>query len=399
MTSAGKSAIARGGRSCILVTDGETRAALATVRALGRAGHEVHVVAAAARSLAGASRFSSSEHAIGDPASDPRQWSEGLERVAREVGANLLFPISEVALGTLYAYPIDSSWPVVCPQREAYEAATDKHALLERAASLGIAVPRTLLFEDPGALVTLPDPFRYPVVVKARRSRFLVDGRWRSGGVEIVRSAGELATARAAPGLRGGLLLQEFVAGHGEGVFLLASQGRTLVRFAHRRLREKPPTGGVSVLSESIEPDPELLRQSEELLADLDWTGVAMVEFRRAPDGRPVLMEINPRPWGSLHLAVHAGVDFPSLMVALFRGEAIPAVAARVGIRMRWLLGDIDHLYISLRRSDVRKITGKSVPALLRDFLLSFVDGSKSDVLDVNDWRPFWRELASWIRG
>ncbi len=391
--------IARGRSSCILVTDGETRAALAAVRALGRAGHEVHVVAAAARSLAGASRFSSSEHAIGDPASDPRHWSEGLARVAREVRANLLFPISEVGLGTIYAYQVDSSWPVVCPPREAYQAATDKHALLERAASLGIAVPRTLLFEDPDALVALPDPFRYPVVVKARRSRFLVDGRWRSGGVELVRSAGELATARAAPGLRGGLLLQEFVAGHGEGVFLLASQGRTLVRFAHRRLREKPPTGGVSVLSESIDPEPELLRQSERLLAELGWTGVAMVEFRRAPDGRPVLMEINPRPWGSLQLAAHAGVDFPSLMVALFRGEAIPAVEARAGVRMRWLLGDIDHLYISLRRSDVRKITGKSVPGLLRDFLLSFVDGSKSDVLDVKDWRPFWRELMSWIRG
>jgi predicted ATP-grasp superfamily ATP-dependent carboligase len=194
------------------------------------------------------------------------------------------------------------------------------------------------------------------------------------------------------------MLLQEFVAGHGEGVFLLASQGRTLIRFAHRRLREKPPTGGVSVLSESIAPGPELLSQSERLLAELNWTGVAMVEFRRAPDGRPVLMEINPRPWGSLQLAAHAGVDFPSLMVALFRGEAIPAVEPRIGVRMRWLLGDVDHLYISLRRAEVRKITGKNVPALLRDFLLSFVDGSKSDVLDPDDWRPFWRELMGWLR-
>jgi predicted ATP-grasp superfamily ATP-dependent carboligase len=383
----------------ILVTDGETRAALAAVRALGRAGHEVHVAAPEARSLAGASRFSSSEHAIGDPASDPQRWCEALERVASQLGANLLFPVSEVGLGTLYAYQVDSRWPVVCPAREAYQAATDKHLLLERAASLGIAVPRTLLFEDPGALLRLPDPFRYPVVLKARRSRFLLEGRWHTGGVEIVRSADQLAAARAAPGLRGGLLLQEFVAGHGEGVFLLASQGRTLVRFAHRRLREKPPTGGVSVLSESIEPEPELLRQSERLLAGLNWTGVAMVEFRRAPDGRPVLMEINPRLWGSLQLAAHAGVDFPSLMVALFRGEAIPAVEPRVGVRMRWLLGDVDHLYISLRRAEVRRITGKSVPALLRDFLLSFVDGSKSDVLDPSDWRPFWRELLGWLRG
>jgi predicted ATP-grasp superfamily ATP-dependent carboligase len=359
----------------------------------------LHVVAADAGSLAGASRFSVSEHSIGDPATDSRHWSENLERVARAVGADLILPVTETSLGAIYAHQVDARWPVVCPKHEAYAAATDKHALLQRAAALGIAVPRSLLFEDPEALVVLPDPFRYPVVLKARRSRFLVDGRWRSGGVHVVRSASELVASRAAPGLRGGLLLQEFVPGHGEGVFLLASEGRTLVRFAHRRLREKPPTGGVSVLSESTAPEPELLAQSERLLAELDWTGVAMVEFRRTPDGRPVLMEINPRLWGSLQLAIHSGVDFPSLMIALFRGEPIPAVQARIGVRMRWLLGDIDHLYISLRRSDVRKLTGKSVPVLLRDFLSSFVDGSKSDVLDLSDWRPFWRELRSWIRG
>ncbi len=391
--------VARGERLRILITDGETRAALATVRALGAAGHDVHVAAAGARSLAGASRFAISEHSLGDAATDPRHWSERLEGLARTLGADLLFPISEIGLGTIYAYQIEARWPVVCPEREAYEAATDKHSLLQRAAALGIAVPRTRLVENPDALVTLPEPFQYPVVLKARRSRFLVDGRWRNGAVQIVGSASELPMARLAPGLRGGLLLQEFIPGHGEGIFLLASQGRTLVRFAHRRLREKPPTGGVSVLSESIEPDPELSRQSERLLADLAWTGVAMVEFRRTPDGRPVLMEINPRLWGSLQLAIHSGVDFPSLMIALRRGEPIPAVEAHTGVRMRWLLGDIDHLYISLRRSEVRKITGKSVPALLRDFLLSFADGSKSDVLDPRDWRPFWRELIAWIRG
>ena len=94
--------------------------------------------------------------------------------------------------------------------------------------------------------------------------------------------------------MSGGLLLQEFIPGHGEGIFLLAHRGRSLIRFAHRRLREKPPTGGVSVVSESIAIDPELLAQSERLLEELNWTGVAMIEFRRAPNGRATLMEINP---------------------------------------------------------------------------------------------------------
>jgi hypothetical protein len=42
-----------------------------------------------------------------------------------------------------------------------------------------------------------------------------------------------------------------------------------------------------------------------------------MVEFRVGPGG-PVLMEINGRPWGSMALAVRAGMPFPSLLASLF---------------------------------------------------------------------------------
>ena len=111
----------------------------------------------------------------------------------------------------------------------------------------------------------------------------------------------------------------------------------------------------MSVLSEAIAPDPELLAGSERLLAELHWTGVAMVEFRRAPTGPAFLMEMNPRLWGSLQLAIDAGVDFPSLLVALHRGAPIPAAQARLGTRTRWLLGDVDHLLICLRRPELRR--------------------------------------------
>jgi predicted ATP-grasp superfamily ATP-dependent carboligase len=242
----------------------------------------------------------------------------------------------------------------------------------------------------------LPEPFHYPVVLKPRRSRVLADDRWLSGEARILRGPDEWRRALGDPGLHGDLLLQEFVPGKGEAVFFLASKGRALVHFAHRRLREKPPTGGMSVLRESIRPDPELLAKGERLIADLDWTGVAMVEFRRTPDGRAVLMEINPRLWGSLQLAIDAGVDFPSLLVALHRGESIPQIEPRIGVRTRWLLGDLDHLLISLRRRQVRELTGKRVPGLLADFLRSFCDGSRLEILRRDDWRPFLRELRDW---
>ena len=80
--------------------------------------------------------------------------------------------------------------------------------------------------------------------------------------------------------------------------------------FAHRRLREKPPSGGVSVYRESVAPDPSLVARAAALLAGLGWRGVAMVEMKTdARTGTPYLMEVNGRFWGSLQLAVDAGVD------------------------------------------------------------------------------------------
>src|SRR5262249_6286836 len=136
----------------------------------------------------------------------------------------------------------------------------------------------------------------------------------------------------------------------------------------------------------------------QRLLASLRWTGVAMVEFRRSPTGRAALMELNPRFWGSLQLAIDAGVDFPSLLVDLHRGVEIPRVEPRRGVRSRWLLGDLDHLLISLRRRSVRHATGQRVLPLLGGFLRSFVDGSRGEVLRWNDPRPFAKELRAWIR-
>lgn len=46
-----------------------------------------------------------------------------------------------------------------------------------------------------------------------------------------------------------------------------------------------------------------------------------MVEWKvDLRDGRPKLMEINPRFWGSLELAVRSGVNFPSLYADADRG-------------------------------------------------------------------------------
>lgn len=69
-----------------------------------------------------------------------------------------------------------------------------------------------------------------------------------------------------------------------------------------------------------------------------------MVEYKFDPRRNQfVLMEVNPRFWGSLALAIHAGVNFPVLYHKAVLGIPFePVLTYPTGIYCRWLWpGDI----------------------------------------------------------
>ena len=226
---------------------------------------------------------------------------------------------------------------------------------------------------------------------------------WLSGAVQYAHSESDLLRVyRASPYLTSyPSLIQERVVGSGIGVFVLCDRGRLLTAFAHRRLREKPPSGGVSVLCESVAVDSNLCRQAMQLLGPLGWHGVAMIEFKEdRRTGTPVLIEVNGRFWGSLQLATDAGVDFPFLSGQLALGERpdVPPIY-KVGLRSRWLLGDLDHLLIRLRQSD-RDLpdTAPSKPRTLIDFLKCAGANLRYDVWRRDDPRPAFHEFGEYVK-
>ena len=392
-------AAARAGRPVrVLISDGETRPALAATRSLAANGYVVEVLAHSRFTRAGASRHASAVHAVPDASQDPMGWARAVQALLDREPNQLLFPVTEVALGSLFAADLDQRSDTLTPDRTAYQAMTDKAALVERAESLGIDVPKSAFYSDPKTYSGLPEGFSYPVVLKPRTSRWLTDGRWQSGDVCIIQSDAEGLSAAAKPGMAGGFLLQEYVPGHGESICLLTENGRSRASFSHKRLREKPPSGGVSVLSESQRPDPELLAASEKLLESARWEGIAMVEFRRTPEGRAALMEVNPRLWGSLQLAIDAGVDFPSLALAIRAGESFSEPIVQAGRKLRWLLGDFDHLWMVLLRPPAHKGLPPRRLRAIRRFFASFFDTSKLEVARLRDLRPFFADVFSWLR-
>jgi predicted ATP-grasp superfamily ATP-dependent carboligase len=390
----------------ILVTDGEQRAALALVRAYGRAGHRVYVCASGrGKTLAGASRFCAAEAAVRDALGDADGFVGDVRALIERWGVTVLVPVTDASLGAVL--PRRDRLPDVVlpfPDAAVYERASDKALVLDLAREIGIAVPAEQRVASPADAETIAGTLDYPVVIKPSRSvtssengRLKLGVTYASSGTELRARLHELDRA-AYP-----VLLQERVAGDGVGVFVLLWEGQCRAVFSHRRLREKPPSGGVSVYCESIAPDPVLVERSLALLQRLGWNGVAMIEYKvDRSDGRAYLMEINGRFWGSLQLAIDAGVDFPNLLLAAATGSSSPPLHDyRVGVRCRWWWGDVDHLLLRLRRSAAQLALPPHAPSrlrVLRDFLNLAKRGDRNEVLRLDDPAPFVRETVDWFR-
>lgn len=391
-------------RPAVLVTDGDQRAALAVVRSLGAAGYPVYICAARRRSLAGASRYARGEAAVADALDDPQRFAADVRALVAQWNIGVLIPIADASL--LAALPDRARLPnVIIPfaDERVVRRMADKAAVLGAASAVGIAIPRQHVANDRESLLALASDLEYPVVLKPSRSVGEHGGRRSKLLVRHVASMAELrdAVATMDPAAYP-VLVQQRIVGPGIGIFLLVWKGETLACFAHRRIREKPPAGGVSVYRESVAADPDLVRRSRALLGAFGWCGVAMVEYKLDErTGTPYLMEVNGRFWGSLQLAIDAGVDFPSLLLDAALGNVRPPVTAyTTGIRSRWFWGDVDHLLARLRRSSAALSLPPGAPgrwAALRDFLTVRSRVDREEILRRDDPRPFFRETAQWV--
>lgn len=352
----------------ILVTDSDTRSALAVVRSLGHAGHDVFVAGDHDPSLASTSRHCREFVHYPHPGHDPAGFVQAIVDVARQQKIALVIPTTEITtlLLTRHRDRLPDGCRLPFPDSDTVANASNKAWVVRLATELGVPVPRTIIVESASQALGIDLPF--PVVVKPARSRVQTDSGWLSMGVSYAGDADAIrATLEALPEQAFPVLLQERIEGPGKGVFACFDRGRPVALFAHRRLREKPPSGGVSVLCESAPLDPVAVDYGVRLLARIQWQGVAMVEFKQdSRDGSLRLMEINARFWGSLQLAIDAGIDFPRVLADVASGQApsMPSPYA-VGVRSRWLAGDLDALLMVLTRSRQRLDLPASHPGRL----------------------------------
>lgn len=363
----------------------------------------VHVASAIERPLAGCSRHARAVLRYPDPLREETAFIEWMRGVLQRDEHAYVIPVTERTLVALLRHrdAIDLQRIAMAPP-EALEQVLDKDRTGQLAQALGIPLPRSLTVDSHADLQAATAQLGgFPVVVKPARSV----GKDGAHGVQLAVSYAHTAPELAAlvsQALRyGSVILQEYFRGDGIGIELIADQGQVQYAFQHRRLHEVPLTGGGSSLRISESVRPELLAASRGLMKALAWHGVAMVEFKRAPDsGEFRLVEINGRFWGSLPLAVAAGADFPWLLHGLMTTGRIPTLRpARDGVICRQLARDIDWLeHVFRKAAPPQLVRLPSARDVLHDSLLVFSPRHHFDVQSLRDPWPGLVDLGRIVR-
>jgi predicted ATP-grasp superfamily ATP-dependent carboligase len=188
-------------------------------------------------------------------------------------------------------------------------------------------------------------------------------------------------------------LIQEYVPGTNYSVAAICKEGKPKGLCCIKVTRAWPPTGGNSCFRESVALEPRMKEYSEKLLEALDWYGIAEVEFRLdSRDNVPRLLEINPRFWGSLPVAVKSGVDFPYLLYRLaMDGDISPVFNYKVGIKGRFLEQDLLYIFSLFSQSAPNLSTQKGRCVSLMRWLKFYEPGIFYDLFDLEDPLPFVR--------
>lgn len=321
---------------------------LAAVRSLGQKGFYLTVGEKTRFAAALFSRYCNKKVIYPSPLSDPDRFLEWLLKEVKTNHYEMIMP-TEFATQILILKNRDLIEKYTRLSLADYELTKDVHNkawLMRYAAANNHSCPKTYFVEDINDL--RPDKFEYPLVIKPRESS-------GSRGIIYVKNhEGFLNAFKNVHKKYPFPLVQEYIpngGAYGVGA-LFNSKSEPRAAFIYKRLREYPVAGGPSTLRESVKND-EIKGIAIDLLKSLKWKGLAMVEFRvDARDGKPKLMEINPRLWGSLQLAILSGIDFPYLLYKMVvDGDVEPVWDYKIGVRCRWLIpGDMLHFISNIKK-------------------------------------------------
>ena len=382
-----------------LVLDAGLRQSLVAVRSLGSKGVRV----AALETSDSVPTFSSrwcQQKLVCSADEGTKEYLTYLEQVLDSTGARVLITSSDgtVALIRQHRKQLEQRVHIALAKEPALAIAVNKEQTLAVAKGLGLDVPRGVMVKAVSEVGAALREIGLPAVVKPVESWIWSEQQGARFLSQLVTTPDEACRAiEELTYLGGTVLFQQYLSGRREAVNFLYASGQMHARFAQWAKRTDPPLGGSSVLRQSIVVPPDIGKQAERLVREIELEGYSEVEFRRDSAGNAYLMEINPRLSASVELAVRAGVDFPYLLYQWANGEHLKVVKSyHVGRWMRYLGGDVATTVAALQQ---RGRPGVASPIqTVFDFCASFFVPMRYDYLDWKDPLPAWTATVDFVR-
>jgi predicted ATP-grasp superfamily ATP-dependent carboligase len=337
------------------------------VRALQAAGYAPWLAADKPGTYAARSRVTAGTVSVHDPELDSERFVREVAAAAARLSVVAVLPGGESYLLALAGRDADFAGVAFgAPSRESVQRATDKELLTELSAAARLRIPPTAkVTSDDSATV---GRFGFPAIVKPRRNWILhSDEPGLSAhpmGYHKVRcvSSDEEARSTLKTFPFGEGLVQKYIPGQLISVVGVSWGGELHCALHQAAVRIWPPVCGGSAYAETIPPDAKLEQGVARLLRAISWSGLFQAQFVRSQDGEHYLIDLNPRIYGTLALAVAAGLNLPVIWADLLLGRRPDACGYRVGMYFRNEENDARALARMLMDGELRSALRGLVP-------------------------------------
>lgn len=206
----------------------------------------------------------------------------------RESHADVLIPVHSDYIGEILRHKTDFGHALDYMGRyEDYLLLHEKNRLMALAKELGVRIPVNYASTEEAKVPFVVKP---TALSSAKGVRYCMYEEERAAFIPMDSHT----------------VCQEYIAGQGCGYSVYCREGKILQEYGHLRLAEFPISGGSSVYRKELLHS-GMREAAEKILSRVPWTGFAMFEFKLTPTGEVVLIEVNPRIWGSIHQALAAG--------------------------------------------------------------------------------------------
>jgi predicted ATP-grasp superfamily ATP-dependent carboligase len=338
----------------VLLTDGQERSSVAACHALRRAGYRVGAAGSVKPAAAHWSRACQERFDVADPRTEDARFAEEIAEIAARSGFEVVMPATDASILALSRHreafdgEIDPGWPAP----DVVEAAMRKADLHEKATRVGLAPPETVLCETVEEARTAANSLGFPVILKPRSSIFEQNNKLQHRGGVMVWDRATLEQRLPEFGLP--CLLQRRDGGRLISFAGVFAEDRLLASVVSRYRRTWPPDAGSVSFSETVAAPAALSERVTDLLAEMEWEGIFELELIQSGPASFAAIDFNPRLYGSLALAVRAGVPLPTIWCDWLLERKDGTGIASPGFHYRWEDAELCNLVRHLRGGRIR---------------------------------------------